>query len=81
MVKTTTVQKIWMGKTTTIQEFWLPYKKWEVVEFPSHFFINTILNFGQEWNLNSQISLNFDIWIVISKAKFKKKLNGQTRFT
>ena len=48
MVKTTTVQKIWMGKTTTIQEFWLPYKKWEVVEFPSHFFINTILNFGQE---------------------------------
>ena len=38
MVKTTTIQKIWMGKTTTIQEFWLPYKKWEVVEFPSHFF-------------------------------------------
>ena len=49
--KCTTVQKIWMGKTTTIQEFWLPYKKWEVVEFPSHFFINTILNFGQEWLL------------------------------
>ena len=38
MGKTTTIQKIWMGKTTTIQEFLLPYKKWEVVEFPSHFF-------------------------------------------
>ena len=48
MVKATTVQKIWMGKTTTIQEFWLQYKKWKVVKFPSHFFINTILNFGQE---------------------------------
>ena len=33
----TTVKKIWMVKTT-IQEFWLQYKKWEVVEFPSHFF-------------------------------------------
>ena len=39
------------GKTTTIQEFWLTIKKWEVVEFPSHFFINTILNFDQEWDL------------------------------
>ena len=24
------------------------HKNWEVVEFPSHFFSNTILNFGQE---------------------------------
>ena len=38
-------------------------------------------DFCQDWNLNSQISLDFDILIVISKANFKKKLNGQTRFT
>ena len=58
MVKTTIVQKIWMGKTTTIQEFLLPYKKWEVAEFPSHFFfINTILNFGQERQLMKVVLL------------------------
>ena len=28
------------------------------------------------WNLNSQISNNFDIMIVESKVKFQKKLNG-----
>ena len=41
------------GKNTTIQEFWLIIKKWEVVEFPSHFFINMILNFGLEWLLQA----------------------------
>ena len=51
MVKTTNVQKTWMGKTSTIQEFWLNIKQWEVAKFPSHFFINTILNFGQECGL------------------------------
>ena len=38
-------------------------------------------DFCQYWNLNSQITLDFDILIMVSKAKFKKKLNGQTRFT
>ena len=52
MIKTTTVQIFWMVKTTTIQVF-LTVVFWQifriVVEFHSHFFINTILNFGQEW--------------------------------
>ena len=38
-------------------------------------------DFCHYWNLNSQISDNFDILIMVSKAKFEKKLNGQTRFT
>ena len=38
-------------------------------------------NFCQYWNLNSQISNDFDILIMVSNAKFKKKLNGQSRFT
>ena len=38
-------------------------------------------DFCQYWNLNSQITLDFDILIMVSKAEFKKKLNGQTRFT
>ena len=37
-------------------------------------------NFCQYWNLNSQITDNFDILIMVSNAKFQKKLNGQTRF-
>ena len=38
-------------------------------------------DFCQYWNSNSQISNDFYILIVVSEAKFKKKLNGQTRFT
>ena len=38
-------------------------------------------DFCHYWNLNSQISDDFDILIMVSKAKFEKKLNGQTRFT
>ncbi len=37
-------------------------------------------DFCQYWNLNSQITDDFDILIMVSKAKFQKKLNGQTRF-
>ena len=37
-------------------------------------------DFCQYWNLNSQNTLEFDILIIVSKAKFKKKLNDQTRF-
>ena len=51
MVKTTTVQKIWLGKTTT----YLPSKNFDYhtkigkeQNFLLTFFINTILNFGQE---------------------------------
>ena len=36
--------------------------------------------FIQYWNRQSQTSDDFDILIVVSKAKFQKKLNGQTRF-
>ena len=30
---------------------------------------------------STEITLDFDILIMVSKATFKKKLNGQTRFT
>ena len=38
-------------------------------------------DFCQYWKLNSQITDDFDILTMVSKAKFQKKLNGQTRFT
>jgi hypothetical protein len=33
--------------------------------------------FCQYWNLNSKISSDFEILIVVSKARFQKKSNGQ----
>ena len=36
--------------------------------------------FIQYWNRQSQTYEDIDILKVVSKAKFKKKLNGQTRF-
>ena len=38
-------------------------------------------DFCQYWKLNFQISNDFDIQIMVSKARLKKKLIGQTRFT
>ena len=38
-------------------------------------------DFCQYWNLNSQITDDFDILIMVSRAKFQKILNGKTRFT
>ena len=37
-------------------------------------------DFCQYWSLNFQITDNFDILIMVSKAKFQEKLNGKTRF-
>ena len=37
-------------------------------------------DFCQYWNLIFQITDDFDILIMVSKAKFQKKLNGKTRF-
>ena len=38
-------------------------------------------DFCQYWNLIFQITDDFDILIMVSKAKFQKKLNGKNRFT
>ena len=38
-------------------------------------------DFCQYWNLIFQITFDFDILIMVSKAKFQKKLNGKNRFT
>ena len=47
---------------------------------PMHSVVDLTSCFIQYWNRQSQTSDNFDILIVVFKAKFQKKLNGQTRF-
>ena len=39
-----------------------------------------LLSCSHYWNRQFQTSEDFDILIVVSKAKFEKTINGQTRF-